>query len=274
MQIVEHRVKHFGARMSELEGNPQMPPQAIDYQALADDYARHRRVHPGVLRRLLDTIAQTGARDVLEVGCGTGNYLEAIAGASDARVFGIDPSSAMLAQLHERMPDAEATVGRAESLPFPDRSLDLIYSVDVMHHVVERAAYFGEAARVLRPGGWICTVTDSHEDIAARVPLSSHFPETVAHELRRYPSLPTLRAETERAGFSGLREEHIDLRYPLTDASAYRNKAYSSLHLITGSEHARGIERMERELASGPIEARSLYTLLWGRAPGTASATL
>jgi len=242
-----------------------MTPQGIDYQSLADDYARHRRVHPGVLQQLLAVIEQQQAHDLLEVGCGTGNYLEAISRVSGTRVVGIDPSPAMLEQLRARLPGAEVTVAEAESLPFADRSLDLIFSVDVIHHVRDRDAYFAEAVRILRPGGWICTVTDSAEDIAARVPLSSHFPETVPHELRRYPSIPRLRSEMERAGFLALREDHADLHYSLTDSTAYRDRAYSSLHLISDEEHARGVERMERELATGPIGARSLYTLLWGR---------
>lgn len=244
-----------------------MTPQGIDYQSLAEDYARHRHVHPGVLQRLLETVELEQAAAVLEVGCGTGNYLEAITRASGARVAGIDPSSAMLDQLRARFPEALVSVARAESLPFPDGTFDLVYSVDVIHHIADRDAFVAEAARVLRPGGWLCIVTDSEADIAARAPLSSHFPETVSHELLRYPAIAVLRAEMERAGLAALREEHVDLRYPLTDSAAYRNRAYSSLHLITDVEHARGMERMERELATGPIEARSLYTLLWGRSP-------
>jgi SAM-dependent methyltransferase len=250
-----------------MEENPQMSPQGIYYQALADDYARYRRVHPGVLQHLHEAARREEASDLLEIGCGTGNYLEALSLTGGLQVAGIDPSSAMLAQLHVRMPEAMATVGRGEDIPFPAESFDVLYSVDVIHHLGDRDAYFAEAVRVLRPGGWICTVTDSEEDIAARVPLSSHFPETVEHELRRYPSIPTLRDEMERAGFAALREEHVDVRYPLVDSTAYRNRAYSSLHLITDAEHARGVEQMERDLAHGPIEARSLYTLLWGRKP-------
>ncbi len=242
-----------------------MTPEGIDYQALADDYARHRRVHPGVLERLLQTIEREQATEVLDVGCGTGNYLEAITKGSGARVTGIDPSGAMLDQLRARLPEARATVARAESLPLPPGAFDLVFSVDVIHHISDRDAFFAEAARVLRPGGWLCTVTDSEADIAARVPLSSHFPETVAHELRRYPAIAILRAEMEKAGFGALKEEHVDLRYLLADSVAYRNRAYSSLHLITDAEHARGVERMERDLSRGLIEARSLYTLLWGR---------
>lgn len=244
-----------------------MTEPATNYQALAAEYARHRRVHPGVVEEIVTAARRAAAVDLLEVGCGSGNYLEVIGGLTGARVAGIDPSSAMLDQLRARLPEAEVTVAPGEAIPFPDRSFDLIYSVDVIHHVKDRDAYFREVARVLRPSGTIVTVTDSEEDLARRVPLTSHFPETLAHERRRYPTIGTLRDEMTRAGLIDLRESNVELSYPLTDIAGLRNKAYSSLHLITDEEHARGIARLEADLANGPIEARSLYTLLWGRAP-------
>ncbi|MER3438994.1 MAG: hypothetical protein C4346_16180 [Chloroflexota bacterium] len=51
--------------------------------------------------------------------------------------------------------------GRAEVLPFKAQSFDLVFSVDVVHHISDRLAAFREARRVLRPRGWCCTVTDS-----------------------------------------------------------------------------------------------------------------
>ena len=51
----------------------------LDYDRLAADYARHRQVHPEVLRDLATIGKVTGAATVLEVGCGTGNYLVALA---------------------------------------------------------------------------------------------------------------------------------------------------------------------------------------------------
>lgn len=249
-----------------MEANPRMTPPAIDYQQLAEEYARHRRVHPGVLERIQLLASQSGAHDLLEVGCGSGNYLEALA-ATGLRVAGIDPSSAMLDQLTARLPDAETGIGRAEAIPYPDASFDLVYSVDVIHHVWDRDAYFREARRVLRPGGWVVTVTDSEEDITARVPLSSHFPETVAHELRRYPAIGVLRDEMEQAGFAELDERRVRLLYPLTDLSGYRDRAYSSLHLISEEEHARGMARLAADLDRGAVTALSLYTLVTGRKP-------
>jgi SAM-dependent methyltransferase len=241
-----------------------MSEPGTNYQALAAAYAKHRRAHPGVVEAIVRAIQEHAYRDVLEVGCGSGNYLEAIGALSGVRIAGIDPSSAMLDQLATRLPSAETRIGAGESIPYPDASFDLVYSVDVIHHVTDREACFREALRVLRPGGRIVTVTDSGSDLERRVPLTSHFPETLEHERRRYPAIETLGEEMTSAGFRDLRQDAVELAYPLTDISGFRNKSYSSLHLITHDDHARGIARLEADLAKGPIEALSLYTLLSG----------
>lgn len=236
----------------------------LDYDTLAADYARHRQVHPGVLRALIATGGITAASRVLEVGCGTGNYLHAVRDLTGCEAWGIDPSAEMLARARERGDGVTLLRGRAERLPVPDAAFDLVFSVDVIHHVSDRPAYVAEARRALRPGGRICTATDSHDDIPRRIPLSTYFPEIVAVELARYPAIPTLRAEMAQAGFTDLHEDHVELRYDLTNAQPYRDRAFSSLHLIDHDAFARGLARMEADLARGPITGRSLYTLLWG----------
>ena len=59
--------------------------------------------------------------------------------------------------------------------------------MDVIHHVVDRAAYYREAYRVLKPGGQVCTVTDSPWIIRHRQPLSEYFPETMPVETGPLP---------------------------------------------------------------------------------------
>lgn len=237
----------------------------LDYDRLATDYAAHRRVHPGVLRALIDGAGLQPGRRALEVGCGSGNYLVAITTGVGAGVVGLDPSAEMLARLHEQAPDAVAEQGRAEALPWPDASFDLVYSVDVIHHVGDRDAAAREARRVLRPGGLLCIVTDSEEDLARRVPLTRYFPETLAKEQERYPTVATIQGELAAGGLTVLPVGHAEIAYPLTDISGFRAKAYSSLHLISAEAHAAGIARLEADLAQGPIAALSLYTLIWAR---------
>lgn len=107
-------------------------------------------------------------------------------------------------------------------------------------------------------------MTDSEEIIYRRRPLTNYFPETVEIELQRYPRISDLRAMMEGAGFGDLQEIMAELAYPLVDIQKYRDKAFSSLHLISAEAFERGIRRLEQDLQDHPIDAVSLYVLLWG----------
>ncbi|MGN6361505.1 MAG: class I SAM-dependent methyltransferase [Thermomicrobiales bacterium] len=236
----------------------------LDYDQLAADYAQHRQVHPEVLRDLMTAGKVTAASAVLEVGCGTGNYLVALAAQTGCAGQGIDPSAEMLARARTRDQRLTFQAGRAEQLNFSAAAFDLVYSVDVIHHVVDRAAYYREAYRTLKPGSQVCTVTDSPWIIRHRQPLSDYFPETVPVELARYPAIDDLRALMLAAGFANCHETLVEFTTNLTDLAPYRAKAFSSLHLIAEDAFQRGLARMEQALAAGPIPVVSRYLLLWG----------
>jgi hypothetical protein len=55
--------------------------------------------------------------------------------------------------------------------------------------------------------------------------------------------------------------------YALTSAQPFRDKAFSSLHLIPEAAWRAGLERLERDLARGPVRGVSRYACLWGRTP-------
>ncbi len=236
----------------------------IDYDPIAAAYARHRQVHPGVLQNLVEVSSAGRTARLLEVGCGTGNYIVALQSLLDCACWGIDPSEEMLARARERSSRVQFQRGSAEHLGLPADSFDLLFSVDVIHHVRDRAAYFRQAHRALGPGGKICTVTDSEWIIRQRQPLAIYFPETVERELARYPRIAQLRALMADVGFEQIEEHSVEFPYQLTDAQAYRDKAFSSLHLIPEVAFQRGLARMERDLRQGPIPCVSRYLLLWG----------
>jgi ubiquinone/menaquinone biosynthesis C-methylase UbiE len=236
----------------------------IEYDRIAGEYARHRRVHPQVLRSLVSRSGIDGHSRVLEVGCGTGNYVAALGSAVGCSCWAVDPSEEMLAAARGRSANVAFQAGRAEQLVFESGSFDLVFPVDVIHHVKDHGAYFGEVFRVLKPGGLVCTVTDSGWIIRHREPLAVYFPETVEADLHRYPRLTDLRVFMEEAGLGGIEESLVEFPYQVTDPSPYAERAFSSLHLISEEAFERGLERLERDSRDGPIPGVSRYVLLWG----------
>jgi SAM-dependent methyltransferase len=230
---------------------------------VAEAYARYRHVHPGVLTALLQGGAINARTRVLEVGCGTGNYLSAIRAQTGCPCWGIDPAAPMLTKAQAHRVDIAYAAARAEALPLPDTCMDVLFSVDMIHHVRDRRAYFAGARRVLRPGGRLCTVTDSEWIIRNRPLLSGYFPETVEPELRRYPPISSLCDEMAAAGLHVVDEQRVEHASVLTDISAFRAKSFSALHLIAQDAFECGLARLERDLQRGPIPTVSRYVLLW-----------
>ncbi len=122
--------------------------------------------------------------------------------------------------------------GDAERLDFPEEYFDLVFSVDVIHHIGGRLTFFREAHRILRAGGRVCKVMDCEWIIRRRQPLAVYFPEIVEHELGRCPRIAELGELMREAGIDHLREQGVEFACQLSDIQAYPDKAYSSLHLI------------------------------------------
>jgi ubiquinone/menaquinone biosynthesis C-methylase UbiE len=86
---------------------------------------------------------------VLEIGCGEGMLLAALPGDTK---FGIDPSVQALLRAKRRS-TADCAVARAEQLPFPHESIDLVVTSGVMEHFEDVDAATTEIRRVLKPAG-------------------------------------------------------------------------------------------------------------------------
>ncbi len=106
--------------------------------------------HPyRLLERRLQQLAKPGMT-ILDAGCGhTAPNLQMLR-ASGAKLIGVD-----LVPL-DPQEGMELIVGDLGHIPLTDGSVDLMYSRSVMEHVVDPDAVYGEAARLLKPGGrWI-----------------------------------------------------------------------------------------------------------------------
>lgn len=118
------------------------------------------------LRRFeIALLASASPRRILEVGCGTGELLR-FAGARfpQAALAGLDPDASALGRARRKLEEAgrsaELVEGRAESLPFPDASFDLVLSSLMLHHLdtATKVRALAEWRRVLDPRGLLLLV--------------------------------------------------------------------------------------------------------------------
>ncbi len=96
---------------------------------------------------------------VLDIGCGPGTAVR-IAAGTGAAVTGADPAQPMLnvARLLTRIrPPAGPTEwiqASCESIPVPDDTYSVCWSLASVHHWPDLEAGLTEVRRVLKPGGW------------------------------------------------------------------------------------------------------------------------
>jgi SAM-dependent methyltransferase len=236
----------------------------LDYDALASSYdARYARTDYAGVEDALRAFA-AGTSDVLEVGCGTGHWLALLGGL---RVAGLDASSEMLARARARCSDAELVEGRASRLPWPDAHFDRLFSINALHHFDDRAAYFAEARRVLRPGGGLLTVGLDPHTGADRWFVYDYFEGTRARDLERYPAASHIRDELAAAGFERC-ETRVVQRFPMAItagellARGHADKhTTSQLALLTDEAYAAGRRKLEALPPATPIDSD---LSLWG----------
>lgn len=122
-------------------------------------------VHAGGadLDRLQALAAAMRCGRALDLGCGAGHASFAMARGGAQRVTAFDPSADMLAVVERQAAERghaviEAALGSAESLPFPDRSFDLVATRYSAHHWASVPRALSECARVLSPGGRLVVI--------------------------------------------------------------------------------------------------------------------
>jgi SAM-dependent methyltransferase len=123
------------------------------YDGIADWYDQNITWSTAAAAPLLMSLAGQGTGRCLDLGCGTGTHLAAIADAG-WWVVGLDASADQLRVARQRPRRVAALVqGDAARLPFPARSFALAVSAFTHSDVQDFAALAGEIRRVLEPDG-------------------------------------------------------------------------------------------------------------------------
>ena len=122
-------------------------------------------------RRVIELVDATGS--VLDVGCGTGELLEAVVRAKPglAGGVGMDLAATVTSRLAAR--GLRGVVGDLnQAWPFPSEAFDNVIAAEVIEHVFDTDSFVREAWRVLKPGGAFIVTTPNLAYAANRLLLT------------------------------------------------------------------------------------------------------
>ena len=121
-------------------------------------------------RFILDFLKKRNVRNVVEIGCGMGNFL-ALAQAEVPQVYGVDPAPDSLWIARSILPDAKILQGQGETLPFASNSVGAFVMKGVVHHLQDPTVVFRELRRCLVPGGYLVIFEGNRSSLYRRTVL-------------------------------------------------------------------------------------------------------
>ncbi|MEZ7897457.1 MAG: class I SAM-dependent methyltransferase [Flaviflexus sp.] len=138
-------------------GNQAVDPALYDIENAAID-------PDGIMWRELVRLAPWQGKDLVDLGCGSGWWLEKYAGASN--LYGIEPDPSLLDAARARTDHATILHGAAENIPLPNESVDVVharFAYFFPHPNYDVTAGLEEVRRVVRPGGSLVVIDNDTE---------------------------------------------------------------------------------------------------------------
>lgn len=231
---------------------------------------------------LADLLTVSPDDHILDVGCGIGGPARYLAERFGARITGID-LTAEFCEVARHLTTAlgmedrvDFKQGDALAMPFGDVSFDGAYSMNVSMNIADKAGFYAEIHRVLRPGGWLVL-----SELAQGPGGPPAYPTPWARmaESSFLVTPEQTRAGLEAAGFtvSTLRETtEQSLAYGARSRAAVERgekPPYRAVQLIHGEIAQDAMANVARGLAEGRIVPIEVVCRKPGEAPGSEAAT-
>jgi len=227
-------------------------------------YDRARDHGPEMLDLWMNAIAvqlaDRSITQILDLGCGTGRFSEALAVRFNAEVTGLDPSVKMLQLARAKRIDERVHYqrGRAEAIPLSSESVDVVFMSMSLHHFTDPIVAARECRRVLRNTGSVFIRTGTRERIAS-YPYVPFFQSSIPLLEETLPASADVCENFVAAGFDLVASQMI------TQTIASNWTVYSE-KLAAGGDSV--LARLSREdFAAGLASVRRYAATVDGRRP-------
>jgi len=237
----------------------------LNYDQIADKYNQRYPTSQNWERgqALLNLAKKSHARQILEVGIGTGYWLNLLHQVAPD-LFGLDYSLGMLRQAQKQPAPLDLARGSAIQLPYRDHSFDLIYCVDAIHHFGDHHSFIAEAFRVMKPGGTLAVIGHDPHEGTTKWYIYDYFNGVYDTDLRRYPSGRSILKWMEAAGFHNISASNVEHIQNIHVGGSVLNdpfiayNATSQLALLSNEEYELGLEKIRTALKDSQTRKESI----------------
>jgi ubiquinone/menaquinone biosynthesis C-methylase UbiE len=224
----------------------------VNYNEICKIYDSVREGDIITVNRIIEEGKIDSNSKILEIGCGTGNYTVLVSERTNAKVYGLDQSEGMLKKAKSKNCNINFMKGNAVYLDsFEEEKFDLVYMIDVIHHIKDINTMFKNIFRILKNNGSVFIFTDTHEHIRNRL-TTKYFPETLEEELKRYQSTEEIISAMQQNSFMDIKSDTVilpdDKNYGQKLINIAEKKGYSMFNLISQDAIDTGIQRILEDI--------------------------
>ncbi|WP_339101746.1 class I SAM-dependent methyltransferase [Candidatus Enterococcus clewellii] len=219
----------------------------VNYDLYADEYLKNRTINFQIYNLLSSLLNISKDNNILEYGCGTGNYLIELEKNYQCNFYGVDTSKKMLENAKKKKSCISFSHFKNYPLNYKDSFFNDIYCVDVIHHVTDLNAFFNEMHRISAPKCKLVICTESSVQLNKKYWLK-YFPSISSIDQERFWAIDELIQSAENAGWRFLSENVYEqkLNEPIKKEflAKVKSKSISVFAHLDKKEYQHGLDAL------------------------------
>ncbi len=205
------------------------------YDNIGINYNSTRKADSFLTKQLVKHLNPNSEGIYLDIGCGTGNYTNAIS-KKGYSFIGIDPSELMLEKAKLLNNTIDWRIGSAENTGLSDNTVDGIIGSLTIHHWTDLNKAFIELKRVLKPRGRIVIFTSTPKQMEGYW-LNRYFPKMLQDSMAQMPSLNAVSEAISNSGLTVKQTHKYFIKPNIEDKFLYCGKHQPELYFDAQIRH-------------------------------------
>ncbi len=201
----------------------------VKYNSIGVNYNLTRQADSYIAEKLLQFLQPKTNAPYLDIGCGTGNYTNALF-KKGVSFIGVDPSDEMLSKAKIQNRNIVWKLGSSENIPLTDQSVDGGIASLTLHHWASIPKGFKELNRVFKPKSNLVIFTSTPNQMKGYW-LNHYFPKMLEDSIQQMPSFESIKDSLNENGFEVDKTEPYFVKPDLQDLFLYAGKERPELYL-------------------------------------------